>query len=376
MSERKSFCTTLPTQLKAWDATSLRAYMECPRKYQYRIVETWGNENVHIEFGKMYGDSQSAYDMAIAGGATKAQATDAAVEFALGVSWIVKGYVTEGVPIMGPWGGDWKEAWRCSSPARVINTKGKEVRNVKRCPNAKAYHFSSGPDGDCSMCGLPIERSVEWVSQDTKKDRMTLIRAIVEYCDAQPEHGGIRPYVFPDGKVAVELSWNFPLPLESPDKDPYLLCGHLDGLVTFSGEFGVRERKTTKSTLNKQYFDRYAPDVQIDTYDLAAYMLYRELKPSGVMVEATQTAVEFTAFQRQFIGITGERRQETFDDIQYWIKRAEADARVGYYPKNTSACSANGGCQFRRICSLSPSSRERFLPEYFKKRVWDPIVER
>lgn len=185
------------------------------------------------------------------------------------------------------------------------------------------------------------------------------------------------PYVFPDGTVAVELGGAIPLPILSPDGDPYLLAWHLDGMWTDGDNIGPRERKTTKSTLGTSYFDKYAPDVQIDTYDMVTNVLYGDrIRISAVMMEAAQVAVGFTRFGRHHVSVPEERRAETFDEIQYWIKRAEDDARRGYFPKNTSSCSANGGCQFRGICRLAPSNRAAFLKSNFVVQKWNPLEER
>ena len=380
------YCASLPTQLRAWDATALRSYMSCPRKYFYEFVEGWrGGDNVNLDFGRMYHAALECYDRAIGRGATKADASDAALRHALEHSGhYVRAESTgndDDPTTWGdwiPWGGTYETVWRCTDEGPALLT-GKNKGNpnpAKRCINAKQDHLGDAPADTCSECGKPLTQRTMWVPGDKNKNRYTLIRSVIQYCDEQPEAGGVRPYVFPNGKVAVELSFVIPLPIHTPDGEPYLLTGNLDGLAVFGGEHATRERKTTKSTLNKQYFDRYAPDVQIDTYDLATWLLYPALRPVGVMVEATQTASEFSRVQRNFVTIGNERREEWFAELQGWIKRAEADAMRGVWPKNTASCSANGGCPFRGICSLSPSARERFLPAHFHRELWNPLAVR
>lgn len=40
----------------AWDSTSLGWLKECPRKYQYHMLEGWSGrgESIHLEFGILY----------------------------------------------------------------------------------------------------------------------------------------------------------------------------------------------------------------------------------------------------------------------------------------------------------------------------------
>ncbi len=211
------------------------------------------------------------------------------------------------------------------------------------------------------------------IAPSKQKNRSTLLRSILHYCDTSDDR--VTPFIFPDGTVAVELSFRLTLPLTSPDGTPYELAGHLDGMVEFAGEVMPRERKTTKSTPGMSFFDNYAPDVQVDTYDLAAWLLFSdaEHRPQGVMVEVTQVTEHFTTIERQIINVPEERRAETLRDMLWWIKQAETCARAGYYPKNTASCGMYGGCEFRRICKLAPSSRERFLPgEHYEHREWNP----
>lgn len=217
-----------------------------------------------------------------------------------------------------------------------------------------------------------------WNTEDSKKNRMNLIRAVVWYCDEQPETGGVEPYVFPDGTVAVELSFRLPLPHETADGEKMILCGHLDGIAKWGREVFVRERKTTESTLGAYYFDGYAPNVQVDTYDLATYIMFPDLKVSGVMMEAAQCAVEFNRFLRQPLYHTNARREEWLDEILDALVRAEEYAREQFWPMNRAVCGLFGGCPFRDVCKKDVSIRDKFLTTSgkYKQDRWDPLKVR
>lgn len=343
------FTATLPTQLRAWDSTSMRTYMECAQKYLRTIVQGWRRPGgIHVEWGRVFGASQEVFDKAIARGFDKEEALDLAFQFALEATG-------EYVPDM----------------------------SVKKHADDCDFHLDQYP-WECS-CG---ERSQwrPWPNVDSKKNRYTLLRALVWYCDEQRlAEGDVRPYVFPDGRPAVELTFQIPLPLETPDGEPYLLTGHYDGLATTGGEeVFPRERKTTKNTLGPYYFDHYSPDIQIDNYDLAFNIMYPQFPGNAVMLEATQTGATFARFQRQFIHNTEAKRDEHLDMVLEWIRRAEHDAdlyanpetRHRAYPMNKAACHNAGGCPFADICNKDPSVRERFLRANFVQQYWNPLEER
>lgn len=366
MSDPEQFCHALPTQLRGWDATALRAFMSCPRRYQLSMVEGWrpaADDNVHLLWGQTYHASLEQYDRVIAAGESHDVAMMRAVRYALENSYTL--------------GGSYVRCWTCSDPGVPFKSgprKG-EPNLASRCSRAKDWWAVEDDQEDrakCPQCGHDRIYAMRFAPTHDKKNRRTLVRSVIWWCDEQ-ENGHVKPFVFPDGTVATELSAKLPLPIDTPDGEPYLLCVNLDGIATVAGEIVVRERKTTVSTLGKSYFDGYEPDVQVDTYDLATWLLYPHLHITGVMVEATQTMVDASRFQRHFVSITESRRAEWFNELQYWIKLAEQMAKDGYYPKNTSNCKL---CQFKQICRLSPEVRGRFLQTNYKVDRWNPMQER
>jgi hypothetical protein len=364
------YCETLPDQLKFWDATALRGFMTCPRYHQLSQNEGWKRaERVDLDFGGAYHEAAEHFDKLRLAGTPKEEAT----------LQVFKRFITE---TLGAMDTAYLQVWQCTSPAQVIGPRShKLTRNTKRCERAKEVQFDGWREGaPCPDCGLPTVDDWQMIAPNKNKNRDTLLRTILYYCDTADER--VKPWAFPDGTPAVELTFRLPLPLQSPDGDPYVLSGNMDGMIDMAGEVMPRERKTTKNTPGLYFFDKYAPDVQIDTYDLVSFVLYGDLldpKPHGVLVEVTQVTQTETKIERQIINVPEERRAEWLDELQYWIKRAEDCARTGVWPKNTAACGMNGGCEFRRICKMSPSSRKHFLPgEYFVKRAerWNPAQVR
>lgn len=359
------FCSSLPTQLRAWDSTSLRCFTECPRKYELSIVGGWrsNGSNIHLSFGSFYHECVEHFDRLRATGTDKPTATAATIEFLLALTW--------DFDRAAPWSGTYVPGWRCN------NWEPGEKRSKFHCEAAKSWWDGHREDSRCPKCHASVTNRYIWAPEDKNKNRYTLLGAVLQYCDEQKETGGVQPIVFPDGQVALELSFRLELPYSCPDNVPYLLCGHLDSMVTVAGEACVRERKTTRSNVSIGYFDRYAPDTQIDNYDLAGNLLFGPtLHPTAVMVEVMQiSATDTHKLSRGMVTITEGRREETLNDLGYWIKQAEDCARAGYYPKNTASCNANLGCQFRKVCREEPGdTRDRILRAYYHQDPWSAHI--
>lgn len=223
-----------------------------------------------------------------------------------------------------------------------------------------------------------------WESDIPQKTRATLILAFVWYCDEQSDVGGVQPYAFADGSAATEVSFRIPIPLKSKAGEQFLLCGHIDSWCTLGDrreknvELFVRERKTTAKTIGAYYFTSYAPNVQLDTYDLAVWLLYPELKFTGVMLEAIQVGVNFARVVRKDFRWTQARREEWLHEVMDKITQAEFNALHNDWPMDRTVCNLHGGCPFRNVCKADPSQRERILTQTddYIHQPWDPLIPR
>lgn len=342
----------------AWDSTSLRALMFCPRYYELTILEGWRGSTVDLEFGQLVHGSLEAFDRARLNGLGVAAATQAALR------WAVENSGTYEGDAWRTWGGVWAPLWRCTH---------KPGKGKKKCPYAHAGKWWPVPAPVvCGQCGSPIQEEVRWVPDDPVKNRNTLIRLVEWYCSEQPETGGVQPYRFPDGTQGVELSFRLPLPFTTGTGQRYLLCGHLDGIAVFDEHY-VRERKTTKHGLTKTYFDGYSPDIQMDIYDLAGNVMFPDLGIKGVLVEAMQTQVGGCRIARQVLYRSNAQREEFLADLGVWLVQAERFAEAGYWPMNRASCRM---CGLKGICSMEPAARERALEAEFQRKPWNPLETR
>jgi len=311
----------------AWDSTSLGWFKECPRLYQYYMIEGWSpkGERIHLKYGQLYHSGLELYDKLRCQSLSHDDALNEVVSKALYDTWEYEADGTGGKP---------------------------------------------------------------WTPDHTSKTRETLIRSLIWYLEQFGVDDPAETVVLANGLPAVELSFKMELdwgPLQSASYEgdatsvapaqPYILCGHLDRVVNFAGGTYVMDRKTTGSALGSNYFDQYDPDNQMSLYSMAAQVIY-QTPVKGVIIDAAQIMVGFTRFGRGFTYRTPTQTDEWLSDVEHWLRLAEQYATEGYWPMNDKSCHKYGGCSFRKICSKSPEVRQKFLESDFEKREWNPLVPR
>lgn len=314
----------------AIDSTSLNYMKTCPRLYQYIMIEGWvpKDESVHLRFGSEYHLALQEYDIAIANGTSKKDAL------------------------------------------RMV------ISNL-------------------------LERTKDWVvDTDTKagnyKNRITLLQLVVDYFDFYVDDPA-QTFILENGKPAVELSFKFELdwgpraatlnehnaPIGEDigaARQPYLLCGHLDRVVSFNDSLFVLDHKTTTTTPGPYFFNQFEPNNQMTLYTLASQVII-DSPVKGVIVEAAQILLDKpNRFVRGFTYRTQDQLDEWTYHLEYWLNQAEAYAEAGHWPMNDTACDKYGGCKFREVCSKSPHVRETYLKADFVKLPpesrWNPLKAR
>src|SRR6266404_5490773 len=188
----------------AWDSTCLGYIKQCPRLYQYTIIDGWSpkDESVHLRFGGEYHQAIQEYDIERANGTSHEDAIRSA------------------------------------------------VRDL-------------------------LIRTADWyVDEETKagnyKNRRTLIQLCVDYFDFFADDPA-QTFILENGKPAVELSFKFELDWgpkfegmeDQQVTQPYLLCGHLDRVVTFSDHLFVLDHKTTTTAPGPYFFNQFEPNNQM-----------------------------------------------------------------------------------------------------------------
>lgn len=225
-----------------------------------------------------------------------------------------------------------------------------------------------------SMVQTMMTATKGWKSDDNYKNRFTLIRSLVWYTE-QFKNDPAETVILGNGKPAVELSFRFNLDAETPDQTQYLYCGHLDRLAKFAGATYVLDRKTSKSALSSNYFDKFRPNTQMTGYTLGGKIAFAE-PVKGVIIDAAQIAVGFTRFSRGQSLRTTDELDEFLEETVWYIKLAEGYVQSDFWPKNEASCDKYGGCPFIPICSKSKGQRETWLAADYAKRLWDPLQVR
>ena len=194
----------------AWDSTSLGWLKECPRKYQYHMIEQWRGrgESIHLEYGILYHAALEEYDRK-------------KLEKGMSHDDAVRGVVRELLT----------KTWRDGLP----------WRGAKDLP----------ADDKASL-----------------KSRENLVRTVVWYLNKfkdDPAKTLMHPVT---GKPMVELHFQFEI------EGGYSLCGYLDRVVEFQEQPFVMDRKTTTSTLGSYYFEQFDPDNQMSVYTVASQVAF------------------------------------------------------------------------------------------------------
>ncbi len=210
------------------------------------------------------------------------------------------------------------------------------------------------------------------------KTRRSLIRTVIWYLDKY-QHDGAKTLILSTGKPAVELSFRFELDLPASEGHPYILCGHLDKVVTIADELYVVDYKTSAYAPTSWFFDKFEPHNQMTLYTLAAKtILHAPVR--GVIINAVRVDWDTSEFGRGITQRTDDQLKEWLNDLNFYLALAREYASAEVWPMNDTACDMFGGCRFRNVCSKSPAVRERFLEASFIKlpeeERWNPLRAR
>ena len=219
------------------------------------------------------------------------------------------------------------------------------------------------------------ENNRPWTSGDKYKNRFTLVRTVVWYLD-QHQEDELRTAILANGKPAVELPFEMPAGYTAFTGEDFVLCGKLDRIVTFQGNYYVSDIKTTQSTIGDYYFKKYTPDNQVTVYTMAGSSIYG-IPVDGLIIDACQIAIEFSRFARGLIERSEAQLVEWQEELGYWLMNMSHCAEREVWPRNDAACGLYGGCHFRPVCSQSnPTAATKVLEGSYRERMWDPLKNR
>jgi PD-(D/E)XK nuclease superfamily len=241
-------------------------------------------------------------------------------------------------------------------------------------------------DATCETIRQLLIRIKDWDPDPTvkayaNKNKDQLVHLVVCYLD-EFRNDSCETFILENGKPAVELSFRFELdwaPRADPSQ-PYVLCGHLDRVVSFNDDLFVLDHKTTATTPTDYYFNQYTPNNQMTLYAFAGKVVM-DSPIKGVIVEAAHVTIDKPmTFVRRPTYRPDDVIDEWLDDLEYHLNTAEAFAEADHWPMNDTACDKFGGCRFREVCSRPASVRESYLKADFvqlpEDKRWNPLASR
>lgn len=207
---------------------------------------------------------------------------------------------------------------------------------------------------------------------DTAKTLDRMMGAFEFFMTAYPlGQDGFEPAKFDSGKLGIEFSFAEPLEINHPiTNQPIIYAGRCDMIGLFADGYYVEDDKTTTS-LGASWSKQWELRSQFTGYAWAAkHRLGLDIQGAlirGVSILKTKYDTQQVMTYRPNWEI-----DRWYEQVHRDIKRLITSWEEEYFDYNLdSACGEYGGCSFNQICkSQTP---QRWLPEYFDKRVWDPI---
>jgi hypothetical protein len=215
------------------------------------------------------------------------------------------------------------------------------------------------------------ETNIYWDGHgDRNKNTETLLRAVIWYTEHFKDDI-LSTVILANGRAAVELSFTMESGYQWGDME-IMLCGHLDRVVDMGGALYILDRKTTKNSISDHFYAPFFIDNQISLYSWAGTTVL-DRPVSGVMIDAMQTAVGFSRFDRAIIKKSKPILEEWHQDLGYWLNNAAGCAEEQQWPMNDKSCFL---CDFKQVCRKPPSLRQAELETHFHQLVWDPLERR
>lgn len=221
------------------------------------------------------------------------------------------------------------------------------------------------------------ERNRPWDSDNKAKNRFTLIRTVVWYLEKYQDDPIQTVRVGASERIAVELPFRIGTGYKSATTgEEFVLCGRLDRIGELNGARYVTDIKSTQHTIGEYWFAKFTPNNQFTIYTIAARNTFG-VETDGILVDACQVVQSLSTFERGIVQRTDKQLEEWLRHLGFFLEQLESCAFEDNWPMNDSACGMYGGCPFRQVCAApSEQTRNLLLKHEYKRRVWDPTLER
>ena len=241
----------------------------------------------------------------------------------------------------------------------------------------RAFYETDVDQAEATAIGLQslIERYGDFeCPSDSAKSLERMCGALEFYFENYPLGlDGTKPVRFANGKWGIEFDFAEPLDVKHPvTGNPILYTGRSDAIVEFASGIYVVDEKTT-SSLGASWPRQWEMRSQFTGYCWAARRI--GLEPAGALVRGISILKTKYDHMQVLTGRSNYELDRWYDQTNRDIERMIQCWKDGYWDWNLDhACAEYGGCGFQRICkSANPES---FLPVYYHKRVWDPLLRK
>lgn len=322
-----SFSKTNSFLQLAVDSTSLKAFKECPRKYYYSIVLGYQTktESVHLTFGLLMHGSLERYHHAKAAGKDHDDSLDAAVDWALKMTWMKE--------LQRPWNSGDSYKNRFTLIRTLIGYLDKYGAN----DNLETVILSNGkPAVELSFSfnsGFASKSTSESFMFSGHLDRLALLNGAAYIPDTKTTKSDLNARYWSSHDPSTQFSM-------------YLLAGQIvyklpvQGLIVDAARVLVNSSEFSRHLITKDSF-------QMDEFYNGTGRWLARMEESAI-----EGKLAFESSGGDF-----------------------GSASQGY-EMNEESCSKYSGCDFQQICSRSPYARKNKLEQDYKKRVWDPLQRR
>lgn len=340
-----------------WSPSALQTLDGCPRRHALREAGWHPRPNPlrppapHAQFGRIWHAGAETFDRAVFFGATRDQATDEAMQYAIEATWDAE----RGEP----WAGQAVDEWRCADGKVPSPVTGKPIK----CPGSKGWWIVSGARVECSECGGPVDRRRANIPHHPTKNRTTLLRAVLDYCDeALPGVVAINGARLPGLEVDLEFR------LHGHNLHCFLdRYTRLDG-----GTYLAHERKSSSRYPN---WDHYFQTFQVRFYPEA--LRQNGLRCDGVLIEHYQILNGGTSRSTATLTPGPDHVQEAAEHAARIIALAAEVKDLA--PFLHSPCFANcshaaGGlpCDYLKLCKAAFARRPEILQSEFIQQEKSP----
>lgn len=208
-----------------------------------------------------------------------------------------------------------------------------------------------------------------------------LMELLQEYVDAHPSEPGFtvleveRPFalgVTADGYTTAEFQADDTGGLIIPDDGRlFTWVGKMDLITKWSYGIMPMDHKTT-SQLGMTYDEQWNPEVQMGGYVATAGTMFGPDNIYGACINAVQVAKK-KEMRRIMTTRTEDQLVQHHTSIVAWAQRIDSEK---HFPQNTTACSVYGGCPYLELCRRHPNpvGDETIIrpPEYVEE-IWNPV---